>query len=40
MYADGQGVAKDLEEAVKWLRRAANQGHGEAKEFLKELGYE
>ena len=26
MYAEGDGVAKDLEEAIKWWRKAAEQG--------------
>ena len=26
MYLDGKGVPKDLEEAVKWFRKAADQG--------------
>ncbi|WP_295388321.1 tetratricopeptide repeat protein, partial [Thiolapillus sp.] len=27
MYAEGQGVRQDLKEAVKWYRRAAEQGY-------------
>ena len=26
MYADGQGVAKDYKQAVKWYRKSAEQG--------------
>lgn len=29
-YADGNGVAKDLVEAVKWLRKAVEQGNADA----------
>ena len=36
MYANGEGVAKDDEESVKWYRKAAEQGLAAAKEFLKE----
>ena len=34
MYADGQGVAKDDAEAVKWFRKAAEQGEAEAQNRL------
>ena len=27
MYAKGEGVPKDAAEAVKWYRKAADQGH-------------
>ena len=27
MYATGEGLAKDEREAVKWFRKAAEQGH-------------
>jgi hypothetical protein len=30
MYDSGKGVPKDYEEAVKWFRRAAEQGHSKA----------
>src|SRR5262249_13978000 len=30
MYADGRGVAKDEEEAVRWYRRAAEAGNAAA----------
>lgn len=33
-YAKGEGVSKDLKEAVKWWCRAADQGHAKAKEAL------
>ena len=36
-YEKGQGVAKDLKEAVKWYRKAAEQGHIDAKKALKRL---
>jgi len=29
-YADGDGVAKDAEQAVSWYRRAAEAGHAGA----------
>ena len=31
MYQDGEGVAQDNEEAAKWYRKAAEQGHATAK---------
>ena len=37
MYANGQGVALDHVEAVKWYRLAANQGLAKAQN---ELGYD
>jgi TPR repeat protein len=30
MYADGRGIAKDEEEAVRWYRRAAEDGNAGA----------
>ena len=33
-FANGNGVAKDLVEAVKWLRKSAEQGYIEAKMAL------
>ncbi|POR97032.1 tetratricopeptide repeat protein, partial [Haemophilus influenzae] len=30
MYADGRGVKQDNFEAVKWYRKAAEQGHADA----------
>jgi len=33
-YADGNGVPKDLTEAVKWFRKAANQGYAAAQNNL------
>ena len=30
MYCDGQGVVKDLKEAMRWFRKAANQGEATA----------
>ena len=38
MYFNGDGVTKDDVKAVKWFRKAANQGDEDAKEFLRELG--
>ena len=32
--ADGYGTARDLKEARKWLRRAADQGYAESKREL------
>ena len=37
-YLNGEGVTKDYAEAVKWFRKAAEQGQAEAKEALKALG--
>ena len=37
LYLEGKGVPQDKAEAVKWLRKAAAQGHAEAKEELKKL---
>jgi TPR repeat protein len=37
MYKNGEGIAQDKEEAEKWFREAANQGHEAAKKSLKEL---
>ena len=36
-YADGEGVAEDKAEAVKWFRKAAEQGHEDAIDALKEI---
>ena len=33
------GPNEDINEAVKWYRKAADQGHKEAKNALKRLGY-
>ena len=35
MYRRGEGVEKNREEALKWLKIAADRGHEEA---IKELG--
>ena len=40
MYANGNGVTEDDEEAVKWYRKAAEQGVEEAQRALNELGAE
>ena len=37
MYANGEGVEKDYKEAVKWYRKAAEQGSENAKAALKKL---
>ncbi len=37
MYENGDGVSKDIDEARKWYRKAADQGHEAAKEALKRL---
>jgi len=37
-YANGTGVPRDLAEAAKWYRKAADQGHPHAKEALKQMG--
>jgi len=37
MYANGRGVAKDLDQARKWFEKAAAQDHKQAKEYLKKL---
>jgi len=34
----GQGVAKDYTEAVKWYRKAADQGYAPEQKKLRELG--
>lgn len=39
VYKNGEGVIKNLDEAVKYYRLAAKQGHKESKERLKTLGY-
>ena len=31
MYRSGDGVEKDLTEAIKWFKKAAEQGHEDAK---------
>ena len=37
MYYQGYGVAKDEQEAVAWIRKAANQGLVQAKAALQKL---
>ncbi|MEY2687806.1 MAG: hypothetical protein RL375_2004 [Pseudomonadota bacterium] len=34
LFLTGSGVQQSQEEAVKWIRRAADQGHGDAKAYL------
>lgn len=36
-YHNGEGVEKNLSEAVKWYRKAADQGHAEAQNALRKL---
>ena len=38
MYAEGRGVPQDDGEAVQWYRKAAEQGHSKAQEWLNEHG--
>ena len=37
-YAKGEGVAKDMAEAAKWYRKAAEQGFEPAQKALKQIG--
>ena len=37
-YYNGEGVTKDYAEAVRWWRKAAEQGHADAKRRLNEMG--
>ena len=39
MYDEGEGVAKDRQEAVVWFRRAADQGHAMAQFTLGRMYY-
>ena len=34
MYYNGMGIAKDIDEAIKWYGRAAEQGHPQAQYYL------
>ena len=36
MYLKGLGVKQDSVEAARWIRKAADQGKGEAESFLAE----
>ena len=38
-YENGEGVEKDIHEAVKWYRKAAEKGSISAKEALQNLEY-
>ena len=38
MLANGIGVQQDVEEAVKWYRQAAEQGHSDARQRLVDVG--
>jgi hypothetical protein len=38
LYAEGRGVARDLAEAARWYRKAADAGNAEAERALKRLG--
>ena len=37
MYRHGRGVAKDEAEAVRWFRKAADQGDARGQQLLTEL---
>ena len=37
-YAKGQGVAQDYGKAAEWYRKAAQNGHKEAREWLTKRG--
>ena len=37
MYDNGEGVPRDYAEAATWFRRAADQGHADAKAALQRL---
>jgi TPR repeat protein len=37
-YGNGDGVPQNEEVAIKWIRKAAQQGHEDAKNVLKEMG--
>lgn len=37
MYTEGAGVEKDMQEATKWLRKAADLGDERASSMLKEI---
>jgi TPR repeat protein len=37
MYASGDGVELDMDEAIKWLQKSADQGDEEAIKSLKRL---
>ena len=34
MHAEGRGMPQNLEEALHWYRKAAQQGHREAETFV------
>ena len=38
MHESGRGVPKDIEEAIRWYRRAAEHGEEAALEKLREMG--
>jgi hypothetical protein len=40
MYEHGRGVAQNREEAIRWYRKAAAQGHKDAKQRLGKMGVE
>ena len=40
MYENGEGVKENLESALKWYKKSAQQGNKKAIETLKELGIE
>ena len=38
MYHNGTGVQRNLSEAIKWYRKAAQQGNKTAQDYLRKLG--
>ena len=38
-FYNGDGVSQDYGEAVKWWKKAAEQGYDEAKEALRDMDY-
>jgi TPR repeat protein len=37
MYVNGWGVIKNIDEAMRWVHAAADQGHPQAQDMLKKL---
>lgn len=40
MYYDGDGIAPDEKEAIRWLQRAAKKGYQPAQIYLEDIGYD
>lgn len=40
MYENGEGIEKDMEQAIKWYKKSATQGFSYAVEALQRLGVE